>query len=165
VASTGLTPVDEAAIDDASAEVAIVQAANLRLGVNVMLELVEMAAARLRGFDAEISEIHHRHKRDAPSGTALALGAAVQRGAGKKTEVVGRHGMGEPRGSQELGYAALRGGEVAGEHTVFFFGDSERLEITHRSTNADIFAAGALQAAQWLLGRAPGRYDMLDVLR
>lgn len=165
VASTGLSTAEDRALDAAAQDVAVLQAANLSLGVNVMLELVELATSRLKDYDTEIGEIHHRHKRDAPSGTALALGQAVQRGAGKRREVLGRQGITEPRAKDELGYAALRGGEVAGEHTVYLFGEDERLEITHRSNNADIFAAGALRAAVWLMGKPAGRYSMLDVLR
>lgn len=166
VASTGLTAEDEAILATAAAHTAILQAANLSLGVNVMLELVELAARRLAAYDVEILDLHHRHKRDAPSGTAYALGAAVTQGAGlRPSPVVGRAGMCAPRQANELGYAAIRGGEVAGEHTVYFFGEAERLEITHRSTDAAIFAAGALHAARWLAGRTPGRYSMRDVLR
>lgn len=166
VASTGLGEADFAAIHKAAVTTAIVQAANFSIGVNVMLELVQAAAAKLQGFDTEIFEIHHRHKRDAPSGTALALGEAVTQGAGERHQVLGRqgHAMGE-RGDTDLGYGVLRGGEVPGEHTVYYFGRNERLEITHRSANGDIFAEGALLAARWLLGRPAGRYSMLDVLR
>jgi 4-hydroxy-tetrahydrodipicolinate reductase len=166
LASTGLTPQDEAAIADAAQHTAILQAANLSTGVNVMLELVELAAQRLGRFcDIEVSEIHHRYKRDAPSGTALALGEAAQRGQPGLEAVYGRHGIGGERGRQEIGYAAVRGGDVSGEHTVYYFGEGERIEITHRSSTADIFAVGALRAAHWLLGKSPGRYAMLDVLR
>ncbi len=164
VASTGLSPIDEEALDAAARQVPVLQAANLSLGVNVLLELVQSAARRLPAFEVEISEIHHRHKKDAPSGTALLLGKAVMQGRGPLREVRGRDGITEPRAKDELGYAALRGGEVAGEHTVFLFGDSERLELTHRATSPDIFAHGALVAAAWLRGRGPGRYTMRDVL-
>jgi 4-hydroxy-tetrahydrodipicolinate reductase len=130
-----------------------------------MLEWVELATRRLAGFDVEISEIHHRHKRDAPSGTALALGQAARAGRPELQDVLGRAGVGPARPDEALGYAAVRGGDVAGEHTVYFFGEHERLEITHRSSSGDIFAAGALKACAWLTGRAPGRYTMHDVLR
>lgn len=166
VAGTGLDARDRVAIEQAASRVAVLQAANLSLGVNVLLELVERAANTLgEAFEVEISEIHHRYKRDAPSGTALALGAAVERGRGSLKSVHGRHGIGEPRSRDELGYAALRGGDVAGEHTVFFFGENERIELTHRATSPDIFARGALVAATWLVGRPAGRYAMRDVLR
>ena len=166
VASTGLTEADQKALDGAASAIALLQAANLSLGVNVMLELVRAAASALPGFEVEISEIHHRHKRDAPSGTAYALGEAAMLGGGHKTAVVGRHGTANSaRAATELGYSAIRGGEVPGEHTVYFFGDAERIEITHRSSSGDIFASGALTAAMWLMGQKPGRYTMRDVLR
>jgi 4-hydroxy-tetrahydrodipicolinate reductase len=164
LASTGLTDVDERAVQAAAQRVAVLQAANLSIGVNVLLGLVEQAARQLAGFEVEIAELHHRHKKDAPSGTALALGKAVERGRGPLQAVGGRHGVGEARQPDELGYAALRGGDVAGEHTVYFFGEGERLELSHRATTPMIFARGALDAAVWLVGRAPGRYTMADVL-
>lgn len=165
VASTGLGAPEQAAIDAAAKRVPVLQAANLSLGVNVLLELVERATQRLRGFEVEILELHHRHKRDAPSGTALALGKAVERGRGAVKPMMGRAGVGEPRAADELGYAAVRGGEVAGEHTVYLFGDDERLELTHRATSPDIFAHGAVTAAAWLAGKPAGRYTMADVLK
>ncbi len=164
VASTALTAQDLAAIDAAAAHTPVLQAANLSLGVNVLLELAELAARRLSGFDVEIFEIHHRHKRDAPSGTALALGEAVQRGRGTLTPVLARGGQSHEREAHELGYAALRGGEVAGEHTVYFFGEVERIELGHRASSPDVFAQGALVAAEWLLDKPAGRYTMRDVL-
>jgi 4-hydroxy-tetrahydrodipicolinate reductase len=165
VASTGLTAADQRAIDRASQSVAIVQSANLSLGVQVLQDLVQQAAAKLEGFDIEIAEIHHRHKRDAPSGTACALGDAVRRGRGPQQAVLGRHGHSAGRADNEIGFAALRGGEVVGDHTVYFLGQSERLELTHRSHSADIFAAGALRAAAWLLQQKPGLYGLGDVIR
>ena len=164
VASTALTPDDESALDIAARDVPVLQAANLSIGVNVMAELVADAAARLAGFDVEISEIHHRHKRDAPSGTALALGAAARRGRPALKDTVGRAGN-NLRAEGELGYAAMRGGDVAGEHTVYFFGEGERIELTHRATTPDIFAHGALVAAAWLVRKPAGRYTMRDVLQ
>ncbi len=164
VASTALTPEDELALDVAAQNVPVLQAANLSIGVNVLAELVADAAARLAGFDVEISEIHHRHKRDAPSGTALALGAAARRGRSGLKDVLGRAGS-NVRVDDEVGYAAMRGGDVAGEHTVHFFGEGERIELTHRATTPDIFARGALVAAAWLVRQAAGRYTMRDVLQ
>ena len=161
VASTALTAADEAAISSAIASVPVLQAANLSVGVNVLAELVTAAAERLADFDIEISEVHHRQKRDAPSGTALMLGAAARAGRSALRDVVGRTGL---RVSDELGYSAVRGGDVSGEHTVFFLGNGERLELTHRATTPDIFADGALRAAAWLVGKPPGRYTMHDVL-
>lgn len=163
VASTALTDDDVRALATAARQVAVLQAANLSIGVNVLAELVAEAAARLAGFDIEISEIHHRHKRDAPSGTALALGAAAKRGRGGLRDVLGRAGE-AVRKNDELGFAALRGGDVSGEHTVYFFGNGERVELTHRATTPDIFAHGALTAASWLVGKPAGAYTMRDVL-
>ncbi len=165
VASTGLGESAERAIDTASEQTAILQAANFSLGVNVLLDLAETAARRLgTAFEIEISEIHHRHKRDAPSGTALALRDAVVRGRGNLRTVFDRSGTGDPRAVDEVGVTALRGGDVSGEHTVYLFGDAERIELTHRATSPDIFARGALRAAAWLAGKSPGRYGMRDVL-
>jgi 4-hydroxy-tetrahydrodipicolinate reductase len=163
VASTALSGEDESALNAASQSVPVLQAANLSIGVNVMAELVADAAARLAGFDVEISEIHHKHKRDAPSGTALALGAAARRGRPALKDVLARPGN-AVRATDELGYAATRGGDAAGEHTVFFFGEGERIELTHRATTPDIFARGALVAAAWLVTKPAGRYTMRDVL-
>ncbi len=164
IASTGLTDDHSHAIDEASKRCAVIVAANCSVGVNVLLELVELASKRLNGFEPEIFEIHHKFKRDAPSGTALALGEAVSRGRGPLREVHARAGIDEARQSDELGYGTLRGGDVSGEHTVFFFGEHERIELTHRSTSPTIFANGAAQAAEFLIGRKPGRYSMRDVL-
>jgi len=164
IASTALTAADDKAINDAAQKIAVLQAANLSTGVNVLLELVELAAKRLgTSFDVEISEIHHKHKRDAPSGTGLALGQAVQLGRGPMQEVRARHD-GE-RQANELGYAVMRGGDVSGDHTVHFFGEGERIELVHRSSSADIFASGALRAAHWLVEKPKGRYSMRDVMR
>ena len=163
LASTGLSITDHAAVNDAAHSTPVLEAANFSLGVNVLLGLVQAAAEQLAGFDVEISEIHHKFKRDAPSGTAYALGKAVHAGRSGLEDTLGRVGE-ATRQDNELGYAALRGGDVAGEHTVFFFGDGERIELVHRSTSPDIFASGALKAAKWLVGKAPGRYSMRDVI-
>jgi 4-hydroxy-tetrahydrodipicolinate reductase len=125
--------------------------------------MAQWAAEHLTGFDPEIFEVHHRYKRDAPSGTAYALGEAVQAGRPGLSEVPARAGE-QPRGENELGYATLRGGDVPGEHTVFFFGEGERVELTHRSSTSNIFASGALRAALWLAEQAPGRYTMRHVI-
>lgn len=163
VASTGLSEGEQEGLDQAATQIPVLEAANTSLGVNVLLELVQLAAERLPEFDPEIFEVHHRYKRDAPSGTAYALGAAVEAGRPGLSEVPGRSGQG-PRGASELGYGALRGGDVAGEHTVFFFGEGERLELTHRSSTPGIFASGALKAAKWLVLQKPGRYTMRDAI-
>ncbi|MEC9464734.1 MAG: 4-hydroxy-tetrahydrodipicolinate reductase [Myxococcota bacterium] len=164
IASTGLSEEHYQAIDSAAEHCAVIVAANCSVGVNVLLELVELASKRLAGFEPEIFEIHHKFKRDAPSGTALALGEAVARGRGPLKEVHARVGVGDARHENELGYGTLRGGDVSGEHTVFFFGEHERIELTHRSTSPTIFARGAVQAAEFLLNQPPGRYGMRDVL-
>lgn len=164
-ASTGTGEVERLALEAAARQIPVLVAANLSVGVNVLRELVRQAAAKLGAdFDVEIFEAHHRHKRDAPSGTAYWLGESVREARNELEEVDARAGVDARREHDSLGYAAVRGGDVAGEHTVFFFGEGERLELTHRSTTPDIFARGALRAARWLEGRAPGQYGMRDVL-
>ena len=168
VGTTGLKPEHETALEDAAAEVAVVQAANMSVGVNLLLGLARQVAAILDdGFDIEIVEMHHRHKVDAPSGTALALGKAVAEGRGVVLdEVVARvrDGIIGPRARGEIGFATLRGGDVVGEHTVIFAGEGERIELTHKASSRAIFARGAVRAALWTKGRGPGRYAMRDVL-
>jgi 4-hydroxy-tetrahydrodipicolinate reductase len=169
---TGTTGLDEAqqrALEALGEEIALLQAANFSVGINVLAALVERASAATdEGFDLEIFEAHHRHKVDAPSGTALALGRAAARGRdlGELEEVAAwaRHGHTGPRGDDDIGFGVLRGGDIVGEHTVYLCGAGERLELTHRATDRGIFARGALRAAGWLSGRAAGRYDMDDVL-
>ena len=168
IGTTGLSPDDEAALD-ALAEVApIVVAANFSLGVNLMLGLVRTAARALgTEWDAEIVEAHHRAKRDAPSGTALMIARAIAAGHGSDYDQVKRHardGDIGPRPRGEIGVSTVRGGDVIGEHTAYFFGPAERIEISHRASSRAIFAAGALRAAAWVVGKPPGRYDMLAVL-
>lgn len=166
IGTTGLGPDGEAAVAALSERVPVVYAANFSLGVNVLLGLAERAAAALgEDFDIEIVEFHHKHKRDAPSGTALALAEALRRGRGDTLEYrLAREGDVGPRGKDELGVLAVRGGDVVGEHTAYFFGDKERLELTHRAGSRSIFAAGALRAASWVVGKPAGRYTMRDVL-
>lgn len=167
VATTGLAASDLAAIDAATARTAVLTAANFSLGVNLLLDLVRQAAARLGpDFDIEILEMHHRHKLDAPSGTALALGEAAAAGRGARFGEVrrlSREGHGKPRPRGEIGFATLRGGDVAGEHKAIFAGEGERLELGHVATSRAIFARGAVAAALWLAGKPPGRYTMADV--
>jgi 4-hydroxy-tetrahydrodipicolinate reductase len=170
VGTTGLTADHQRAIDAAAAKVAVLQAANTSFGVAVLRALVEQAA-RLLGpdWDAEILEMHHRNKLDTPSGTALLLGASVNRGrgAGSPTELNRFDRMQEGPHEREHGgvyYASLRGGTVAGEHLVIFAGDDERIELGHRAEKRSIFAKGAVRAALWLKDRPPGRYTMADVL-
>lgn len=168
IGTTGLGAADKNKIAAASKRIAIVQAPNMSLGVNVMLKLVE-DAARLLGpsYDIEIVETHHRAKRDAPSGTALRLGEAAAEGSGRdfaSSARYERHGDIGPRGNHEIGLQTLRGGDVFGDHTVFFLGQGDRVEITHRASSRDTFARGAVRAALWLFGKGPGLFDMHDVL-
>lgn len=168
IGTTGLSAADEAAIAQLAQVAPIVVAANFSLGVNLLLGLVQQAARALGpDWDAEVVEIHHRAKRDAPSGTALMIAHAIATGHGSTYDEVKRHTRdgdvgARPRG--EIGVSAVRGGDVVGEHTATFFGPAERIEIGHRATSRAIFAAGALRAAAWVVGKPAGRYDMLDVL-
>lgn len=168
IGTTGLGADDEAAIAALARVAPIVVAANFSLGVNLMRGLAR-AAARVLGpdWDAEVVETHHRGKRDAPSGTALAIAREIAAGHGSDYDRVKRHARdgdvgARPRG--EIGVSAVRGGDVIGEHTAYFFGPAERIEIGHRASSRHIFAAGALRAAAWVAGKPPGRYDMLAVL-
>ena len=168
IGTTGLGDAVEAAIDELAGVAPVVVAANFSLGVNLMLGLVRQAARALGpSWDAEVVETHHKLKRDAPSGTALAIAKAIAAGHGSDYDQVKRHtrdGDVGPRPRGEIGVATVRGGGVVGEHTAYFFGHDERIEISHRATSRDIFATGALVAAAWVVGKPPGRYTMLDVL-
>jgi 4-hydroxy-tetrahydrodipicolinate reductase len=143
-------------------------AANFSIGVNLLLDALSRTA-RLLGdeFDIEIIEAHHRHKVDAPSGTALAMGQAVADALGRDFDAVasyGREGQTGPRDRQTIGFSTIRGGDIVGEHTVLFAGEGERIEISHKASSRMAFAAGAVRAAGWLLAQPPGYYDMQDVL-
>ena len=168
VGTTGLDDSHHAAIDEAAKHIPVLQTGNTSLGVNLLAHLVEKAAASLGDdWDIEIVEMHHRHKVDAPSGTALLLGEAAAAGRGvdlaaKKDS--GRDGITGARETGAIGFAALRGGTVAGEHAVMFAGQQERITLSHQAENRAIFARGAVRAAEWLIGRAPARYTMNDVL-
>ena len=169
IGTTGLEPVEFEAIEEAAKRVPVVRAANMSLGVNLLLGLAERVARSLGpdAFDIEIVEMHHRHKVDAPSGTALALGEAVARGRGVRLAAVAdraRDGVTGAREAGRIGFAALRGGDVVGDHTVVFAGLGERLELTHRATDRRIYARGAVRAALWTGGQPPGLYGMADVL-
>lgn len=168
IGTTGLTADDEAALAELAKVAPIVVAANFSLGVNLVLGLVRTAASVLgTEWDAEVVETHHRAKRDAPSGTALMIARAIAAGHGSDYDAVKRHsrdGDIGPRPRGEIGVSTVRGGDVIGEHTATFFGAAERIEIGHRASSRSIFAAGALRAAAWVVGKSPGRYDMLDVL-
>jgi len=167
VGTTGLDARHDIAIDRAARDIAVLQTANTSIGVTVLASMVEAAAKRLADWDIEILDLHHRDKRDAPSGTALALGEAAARGRGTTLAAVRttvRDGVGPARVAGAIGFAALRGGSAAGDHMVVFAGDGERIELIHRAESRDIFASGAVRAAAWLAGRPPGRYTMADVI-
>lgn len=168
IGTTGLTDKHHRAIDAAAAHVPVLQSANMSLGVNLLRHLVETAASRLGpDWDIEILEMHHRHKVDAPSGTALMLGDAAARGRGgdaNELERLDRMQVTQAREPGTIGYASLRGGSVAGDHLVIFACEDERVELGHRAENRRIFARGALRAALWLAGKPAGRYTIGDVL-
>jgi 4-hydroxy-tetrahydrodipicolinate reductase len=169
IGTTGLQPGDHGLIDEAAAEIAVLQTGNTSLGVTVLAQLVREAAARLgKDWDIEVLEMHHRHKVDAPSGTALLLGRAAAEGRGSTLEKLSRYNRmdGEPHRREvgTIGYASLRGGSAAGDHLVIFAGENERIELGHRAENRGIFAQGAVKAAVWLVGQPAGRYAMTDVL-
>ena len=166
IGTTGLTPDEQARVDAASKLIPVVQSGNYSLGVNLLIELVRKAATVLGPeYDVEITEMHHRHKKDAPSGTALMLAKAAAAGRGRSDEFVfGRHGETGERPVGEIAVHALRGGSVVGDHTVMFAGDLERVEITHKAQDRAAFAAGALKALAWARGRPAGMYTMRNVL-
>ena len=168
IGTTGLTEAENTAIAQLVEVAPVVIAANFSLGVNLLLGLVKQAAQILGPeWDAEIVETHHSAKRDAPSGTALMIARAIAAGRGVDYDTVKRHtrdGDIGPRPRGEIGVSTVRGGDVVGEHTATFYGAAERIELGHRATSRAIFAVGALRAAAWVVGKPPGRYDMLDVL-
>jgi 4-hydroxy-tetrahydrodipicolinate reductase len=170
VGTTGLSPADRASIAEAARSIPVVLSPNMSVGVNVLLRLVAEAARALGpDYDIEVLETHHRHKRDAPSGTALRLAEALAEATGRDlagTARYARHGDIGPRPASEIGLQTLRGGDVVGDHTVFFLAQGERVEITHRASSRETFARGAVRAALWLRAqpRAPKLYDMRDVL-
>jgi len=168
IGSTGFTPEAKARVRAEAAKIPVVLSPNMSVGVNVMFALVA-EAARVLGdaYDVEVVEMHHARKKDAPSGTAVRLAEVAAEALSRDPRrdlVFARQGMVGERSKKEIGVMTLRGGDVVGEHTVFFAGQGERLELTHRATSRDQFARGALRAARWVVGRAPGLYDMLDVL-
>jgi 4-hydroxy-tetrahydrodipicolinate reductase len=168
IGTTGFDAAGKAHIAAAAARIPVAMAPNFAIGVNVTFKLAEIAARILGdGYDVEIVEAHHRHKVDAPSGTALRLGEAVAGALGRDLGAVavhGRHGITGERDRREIAFHALRGGDIVGEHTVIFAGEGERVEVTVRSGSRMTYAHGALRAARWLAGRPAGRYDMFDVL-
>lgn len=169
IGTTGLGADEKKAVEQAARTIPIVHSPNMSLGMNLLFALVRKAAESLKGkgYDIEIIERHHRKKKDSPSGTAVGLGEAAAAGYGwdlKKTAVDGRSGLVGERPVEQIGFHAVRGGDIVGDHTVLFAADGDCLELSHRATSRDAFARGALRAAAWLAGRAPGLYSMRDVL-
>lgn len=168
IGTTGFREADRTRIAQAAKIIPIAMAPNFAVGVNVVFRLAQLAAATLgAGYDVEIIEAHHRHKVDAPSGTALKLGELVARALGRdlaQCAAHGREGITGERDAKQIGFHAIRGGDIVGEHTVIFAGTGERVEITVRSQSRMTYAVGALRAAKFLRGRGPGLYDMFDVL-
>lgn len=168
IGTTGIDEAGEARIKAAARQARIVKSGNMSLGVNLLAALVRKVAAALgEDFDIEVLEMHHRHKIDAPSGTALLLGKAAAEGRGldlKARSIRSRDGHTGARPQGNIGFAALRGGSVVGEHTVMFAGPAERIELTHKAESRDIFARGAVKAALWAMDKKPGLYSMSDVL-
>ena len=165
IGTTGFSPEQKKTVEQASKKMPIVMAANFAIGVNAVYKLAE-TAARILGddYDVEIIEAHHRHKVDAPSGTALKIGEVLSSVLKGSKFVHGRHGDTGERPRKQIGFHAIRGGDIVGEHTVLFAGSGERVEITVRSQSRATYAAGAVRAAKWLKGKPAGLYDMFDVL-
>ena len=168
IGTTGFTDEQKALIAEASRDIAIVLSPNMSVGVNVTFKLLEMAAKALStGYDIEIVEAHHRHKVDAPSGTALKMGEVIAEALGrdlKDCAVYDRHGVTGERDPSSIGFATVRGGDIVGDHTVLFAGTGERIEVTHKSSSRATYAQGSLRAVRFLAGRNSGLYDMFDVL-
>lgn len=168
IGTTGFTDAQKAEIAEASQHIAIMMAPNMSVGVNVTLKLLEMAAKALStGYDIEIIEAHHRHKVDAPSGTALKMGEVIADALGrdlKECAVYERYGVTGERDPSSIGFATIRGGDIVGDHTVLFAGTGERIEISHKSSSRVTYAQGSLRAARFLAGRKAGLFDMFDVL-
>ena len=168
IGTTGFSEAQKAEIADIAKDIAIVMAPNMSVGVNVTLKLLEMAAKALStGYDIEIIEAHHRHKVDAPSGTALKMGEVIADALGrdlKDCAVYAREGVTGERDPSSIGFATIRGGDIVGDHTVLFAGTGERIEITHKSSSRATYAQGSLRAARFLAGQRQGLFDMFDVL-
>jgi 4-hydroxy-tetrahydrodipicolinate reductase len=168
IGTTGFSEAQKAEIADAAQSIAILMAPNMSVGVNVTLKLLEMAAKALAtGYDIEIIEAHHRHKVDAPSGTALKMGEVIAQALGrdlKQCAVYAREGVTGERDPSSIGFAAIRGGDIVGDHTVLFAGTGERIEITHKSSSRETYAQGSLRAVRFLASKEVGLFDMYDVL-
>jgi 4-hydroxy-tetrahydrodipicolinate reductase len=169
IGTTGFSEAQKAEIAAAAREIAIVMAPNMSVGVNVTLKLLDMAARALAtGYDIEIIEAHHRHKVDAPSGTALKMGEVVAAALGrdlKDCAVYDREGVTGERDPSSIGFASIRGGDIVGDHTVLFAGTGERIEVTHKSSSRTTYAQGSLRAARFLASQSSGLFDMFDVLQ
>ena len=168
VGSTGFDADAKRHVAESAQQTPIVMSPNMSIGVNLIISVAADLARRLgEDFDIEVLEAHHRHKKDAPSGTAVRLAEELVAATGRSMDVVRSSRVGQigERPHKEIGVQALRGGDVVGEHTVYFFGDGERVELTHRATNRDQFGRGSLRAARWLVGQQPGVYSMADVLK
>ncbi|MFN3570671.1 MAG: 4-hydroxy-tetrahydrodipicolinate reductase [Polaromonas sp.] len=169
IGTTGFSDAQKADIAAAAKDIAIVMAPNMSVGVNVTLKLLEMAARALNtGYDIEIIEAHHRHKVDAPSGTALKMGEVIAGALGRELKdcaVYAREGVTGERDPSSIGFATIRGGDIVGDHTVLFAGTGERIEITHKSSSRVTYAQGSLRAARFLAGQQTGLFDMFDVLK
>jgi len=168
IGTTGFDAAGRAAIAEASRDIPIVFSPNMSIGINLVFSLLEVAARALcEGYDVEIIEAHHRHKVDAPSGTALRMGEVVAQAQGRdlaECAIYGRQGHTGERDANSIGFATVRGGDIVGDHTVLFAGTGERIEISHRAASRIPYASGALRAARYLRGKANGLYDMQDVL-
>jgi 4-hydroxy-tetrahydrodipicolinate reductase len=168
IGTTGFTEGQKAQIEDAARDIAVVISPNMSVGVNVTLKLLELAAKSLaNGFDIEVIEAHHRHKVDAPSGTALKMGEVIAKAAGRELKdcaVYAREGVTGERKAGAIGFSAIRGGDIVGDHTVLFAGNGERIEIAHKSSSRQGYAEGSLRAVRFLAGRKSGLFDMFDVL-
>jgi 4-hydroxy-tetrahydrodipicolinate reductase len=168
IGTTGFSDSERAGIAQAARAIAIAMAPNFSVGVNVMLRLLDVAARSLgKGYDVEIFEAHHRHKVDAPSGTALRMGEVLAQALGRdlqQSAIYGRQGVTGERRDETIGFATVRGGDMVGDHSVMFIGTGERLDLTHRATSRANYATGALRAARFIMGRRNGLYDMADVL-
>lgn len=168
IGTTGFDPSEKQRIAQAGHAIGVVFSANMSVGVNVTLKLIALATQYLQhDYDIEVFEAHHKHKVDAPSGTALALGEAVAQAMNKSLNEIAdwaRHGQTGVRTKGNVGFSVMRGGDIVGDHTVFFAGEGERIEITHRSSSRNTYAQGSLKAAQFLMLKAPGVYSMQDVL-
>lgn len=168
IGTTGFSEAQKAQISEIASDIAIVMAPNMSVGVNVTLKLLEMAAKALNtGYDIEIIEAHHRHKVDAPSGTALKMGEVIANALGrdlKECAVYAREGVTGERDPSSIGFATIRGGDIVGDHTVLFAGTGERIEISHKSSSRVSYAQGSLRAVRFLSGRKSGLFDMTDVL-